>query len=81
MSSTSVLRPSRVAVPPSLASANTRPRDRSKPEVQCYPLKLVTTKGHLFVRWEGTGERSNVEATSHGLNRLRPRASSARQNV
>ncbi len=35
-----------------------------------YPLKLVTTKGHLFVRWEGTGERFNVEATSHGLNRF-----------
>ncbi len=32
-----------------------------------YPLKLVTTKGHLFVRWEGAGERFNVEATSHGL--------------
>ena len=35
-----------------------------------YPLKLVTTKGHLFVRWEGAGERFNVEATGHGLNRL-----------
>lgn len=35
-----------------------------------YPLKLVTTKGHLFVRWEGSGERFNVEATSHGLNRF-----------
>jgi hypothetical protein len=35
-----------------------------------YPLKLVTTKGHLFVRWEGAGERFNVEATSHGLNRF-----------
>jgi hypothetical protein len=35
-----------------------------------YPLKLVTTKGHLFVRWEGEGERFNVEATSHGLNRF-----------
>jgi hypothetical protein len=33
-----------------------------------YPLKLVTTKGHLFVRWEGNGERFNIEATSHGLN-------------
>jgi hypothetical protein len=33
-----------------------------------YPLKLVTTKGHLFVRWEGRGERFNIEATSHGLN-------------
>jgi hypothetical protein len=35
-----------------------------------YPLKLVTTKGHLFVRWEGEGERFNVEATGHGLNRF-----------
>jgi hypothetical protein len=35
-----------------------------------YPLKLVTTKGHLFVRWEGAGERFNVEATGHGLNRF-----------
>lgn len=35
-----------------------------------YPLKLVTTKGHLFVRWEGKGERFNVEATSRGLNRF-----------
>lgn len=25
-----------------------------------YPLKLVTIKGHLFVRWEGAGERLNV---------------------
>ncbi|HEY5915664.1 MAG TPA: transglutaminase family protein [Verrucomicrobiae bacterium] len=35
-----------------------------------YPLKLVTTKGHLFVRWEGAGERFNIEATGHGLNRF-----------
>jgi len=35
-----------------------------------YPLKLVTTKAHLFVRWEGNGERFNIEATSHGLNRF-----------
>src|SRR5436190_6820345 len=27
-----------------------------------YPLYLVTTKGHLFVRWEGRGERFNIEA-------------------
>jgi Transglutaminase-like superfamily len=32
-----------------------------------YPLKLVTTRGHLFVRWEGEGERFNVEATARGL--------------
>ena len=35
-----------------------------------YPLKLVTTKGHLFVRWEGCGERFNVEVTGEGLNRF-----------
>jgi hypothetical protein len=35
-----------------------------------YPLKLVTTKGHLFVRWEGAGERFNMEATSRGSNRF-----------
>jgi hypothetical protein len=33
-----------------------------------YPLKLVTTRGRLFVRWDGNGERLNVEATSKGLN-------------
>jgi hypothetical protein len=35
-----------------------------------YPLKLVTTKGHLFIRWDGAGERFNVEATAHGLSRF-----------
>ena len=35
-----------------------------------YPLKLVTTKGHLFVRWEDGKERFNVEATNHGLSRF-----------
>lgn len=35
-----------------------------------YPLKLVTTKGHLFLRWEGNGERFNIEATAHGLSRF-----------
>jgi hypothetical protein len=35
-----------------------------------YPLKLVSTKGHLFVRWEGQGERFNVEVTGHGVNRF-----------
>jgi hypothetical protein len=34
-----------------------------------YPLKLVTTKGHLFVRWEGSAERFNVDATGQGMNR------------
>lgn len=35
-----------------------------------YPLKLVTTKGHLFVRWQDKKERFNIEAASHGLNRF-----------
>jgi hypothetical protein len=35
-----------------------------------YPLKLVTTKGHLFVRWEGAGERFNIEAARQGVNRF-----------
>jgi hypothetical protein len=35
-----------------------------------YPLKLVTTKAHLFVRWDGGGERFNVEATARGLCRF-----------
>ena len=35
-----------------------------------YPLKLVTTKGHLFVRWEGAGERFNIEAAGQGVNRF-----------
>jgi len=35
-----------------------------------YPLKLASTKGHLFVRWDGAGERFNIEATGHGINRL-----------
>ena len=34
-----------------------------------YPLKLVTTKSHLFLRWEGNGERFNLEATGKGTNR------------
>ncbi len=34
-----------------------------------YPVKLVTTKGHLFVRWEDARERFNVEATGRGMNR------------
>lgn len=33
-----------------------------------YPLKLVTTPGHLFARWDGAGERLNIEATNAGLN-------------
>ena len=35
-----------------------------------YPLKLVTTKGHLFARWEGRGERFNIEAAGSGVNRF-----------
>jgi len=32
-----------------------------------YPLKLVAAKNHLFVRWEDTRERLNIEATTQGL--------------
>lgn len=35
-----------------------------------YPLKLVTTKGHLFVRWEDAKERFNFEAAGNGANRF-----------
>jgi regulator of sirC expression with transglutaminase-like and TPR domain len=35
-----------------------------------YPLKLVTTKGHLFVRWEDSRERFNFEAAGNGANRF-----------
>jgi hypothetical protein len=35
-----------------------------------YPLKLVTTKGHLFVRWESAQERFNIEAAGQGVNRF-----------
>lgn len=34
-----------------------------------YPLQLVPTKNHLFVRWEGQGERFNVDATGRGFHR------------
>lgn len=34
-----------------------------------YPLKLVATKGHLFVRWESPAERFNIDATGRGVNR------------
>jgi hypothetical protein len=34
-----------------------------------YPLKLVTTKSHLFIRWESAGERFDLEATGRGMNR------------
>jgi hypothetical protein len=32
-----------------------------------YPLSLVTTKNHLFLRWEDDHTRLNVEATTHGF--------------
>lgn len=35
-----------------------------------YPLNLVTTKGHLFVRWESASERFNFEAAGNGANRF-----------
>jgi hypothetical protein len=34
-----------------------------------YPLKLVTTKSHLFIRWESASERFDLEATGRGMNR------------
>lgn len=34
-----------------------------------YPLKLVTTKAHLFLRWEDEKERFDLEATGRGMNR------------
>lgn len=35
-----------------------------------YPLKLVTTKQHLFVRWDGPTERFNFDATGKGVEKL-----------
>lgn len=32
-----------------------------------YPLHLVRAKEHVFVRWEGHGDRFNVDATSPGF--------------
>jgi hypothetical protein len=34
-----------------------------------YPLKLVTTKAHLFIRWESDTDYFDVEATGKGMNR------------
>lgn len=34
-----------------------------------YPLKLATTKSHLFLRWEGPQERFDLETTGKGMNR------------
>ena len=33
-----------------------------------YPLKLVPTQNHLFVRWESQRDRFNVDATGRGMN-------------
>lgn len=32
-----------------------------------YPLKLALAKGHIFCRWDGAGERLNIEATNRGM--------------
>jgi hypothetical protein len=32
-----------------------------------YPLRLVKAKRHLFCRWEGEGERFNIEGAGRGL--------------
>jgi len=34
-----------------------------------YPLKLVTTRQHLFLRWDGPSEKFNLEATGKGMER------------
>lgn len=34
-----------------------------------YPLKLVTTKQHLFMRWDSPSERFNMDATGKGLDK------------
>ncbi len=34
-----------------------------------YPLKLVTTREHLFLRWEDAADRFDLEATGKGMNR------------
>jgi regulator of sirC expression with transglutaminase-like and TPR domain len=34
-----------------------------------YPLKLVTTKQHLFIRWDTPAERFDMDATGKGLDR------------
>jgi hypothetical protein len=33
-----------------------------------YPIKLVSTKKHLFARWDAPRERFNIEASGRGLN-------------
>jgi hypothetical protein len=32
-----------------------------------YPLKLATTRQHLFMRWDGPTERFDMDATGQGL--------------
>jgi hypothetical protein len=32
-----------------------------------YPLKLVPTKNHLFIRWEDSRERMNIDGTGRGM--------------
>jgi len=32
-----------------------------------YPLKLVTTKQHLFIRWDSPTEKFDMDATSKGV--------------
>jgi hypothetical protein len=34
-----------------------------------YPLKLVTTRQHLFLRWDSPTEKFNLEATGKGMDR------------
>jgi hypothetical protein len=34
-----------------------------------YPLKLVKTKAHLFIRWESPAEKFDLEATGKGMNK------------
>ena len=31
-----------------------------------YPVRLVKAKSHIFCRWDGRGERWNIEATASG---------------
>jgi hypothetical protein len=33
-----------------------------------YPVFLVAGREHIFCRWEGRGERFNIEATNQGMN-------------
>ena len=71
-------------LPPSLNSLNSQPSTINSPSGTCssmpvlyialgrrlgYPLKLVTTKSHLFIRWDSPTERFNLEATGKGMNR------------